>query len=857
MVSASSLRRRRISALIETALARGAVSLLIAPPGYGKTIALRESIGNDPAFRWIELPAGARLEDLVRLLTETAVPDHIASVPALFSGSGEAKDFERVVEWMARRLRLFDGTIVIDHLHRCFADADAVTFLNRIIEMTASHLRWIGASREVPNLPIGTWVARGIMSLPITDDELAFDLEEAAELAQARGVDIEREILQKIVDDAGGWPMAVHLALQLWERTRSIAPLYIRTRELLFSQIECELWPHIDRELREIIFACALLPEADSSVLEAAGFSGAETLLERAHNAIPFVQRTVEGGYALHDLFAEFILKTIRREPAQLTLLRDRLATGLLSAGRHADALKVLVAGGDQARLLDVLAEAGFRLIEHGYRSVVATALEFLAGGGNRNHPVVAALRGVLTYADGSSAGAQALYTFAYESGLPPAMRVETGRRLAALYLNHGEGQAAIGLLEPLIADDTVPQADRIELRSNLAGALATSGRTHDSRRVIEEVLADIGRVTPEARARILQRLGFTAYYNGDLERAETFARDAGQLATNLNMWYYAAAAHSVLYSVTSLTESDSSIALGHARLTYAAGERAGDSGLTAFGLRGEYVLHAYRGDEVSFDAAESRLGRFHDVRTFRTSFPARFARALADAIRGQVRKSISTLSVIDARELSGAERALRESMMALLYFLADRRDESAALLKSPLLLEASGDFVSRRYVNLARVTRGMALWSHDRTAQARRIFRFDDGVVAENDRVLLHCVTNLCSAPRHLVPATVVTESLNRLHAYGWGGYGRLFEMILAKIEPASSLTPAEIKTLRAFQNGANTLQVAGDLGKSPHTIEAQLKSAYKKIGCVSRAEALVYARARGWLDDSVVGHT
>lgn len=852
-----SLRRPRIDVLIESALSQGAASLLVAPPGYGKTIALRDAIGDDPTFRWIELPAKARLEDIVRSLTHVAVPENMASVPALFNGSGQPKDFEHVVEWMARRLRLFEGTIVIDDLHRCHGDPQALTFLGRIIELTASYVRWIGASREVPSLPIGTWVARGLMALPITDADLAFDLDEAWELARERGVDIERDVLRVIVDDAGGWPMAIHLGLQLWGRTRSIAPLQIRTREVLFSQIEAELWPHVDLDVRQIIFACALLPETNSTVLEAAGFADAELLLERAHNTIPFVQRTVEGGYALHDLFADFIHKTIRRKPGELSALRDRLATGLLSAGRDGDALKVLVAGRDGQRVLSVLAGAGFPLIEQGHRSVVAQALSFLADTGERNHPIVAALRGVLSYADGSTSNAEALYTYAYERGLPPAMRVETGRRLAMAYVNRGEGRLAVTILEPLLADEAIPRCDRVELCSSYAASLATAGRADDARRAIVQVLDGLSEVTPEARSRILARLGFTAYYLGDLDRAAEFARDAAQLAANLNLWYHAAHAHSVLYSVTSLTESDSSIALGHARLTFAAGERAGDSGLTAFGLRGEYVLHAYRGDEAAFDAAELRLGRFHDVRTFRASFPARNARALAEAIRGQVRKAISTLSVVDARDLSGAERTLRESMLALFYFLADRREESVGLLKSPLLLEASGDFVSRRYVNLARVTRGMALWCHDWTAQARRVLTFDEDAVAENDRVLMKTVTELCSAPRHLVPTTVIRDSLERLQAHGWGGYGRLIEMIFAKKEPTTSLTPAEIKTLRAFQHGANTLQVAGDLGKSPHTIEAQLKSAYKKIGCVSRAEALVYARARGWLDEQTLGHT
>jgi ATP/maltotriose-dependent transcriptional regulator MalT len=854
-VATTSLRRERLVSLIGSALEAGAFTLLVAPPGYGKTIALRDTIGADPTVYWIQLRPGTQLEEIVRQLTATAVPDHLGAVHALFGGSGEAKELSAVIEWMSRRLRAFCGTIVIDDLHCALGDPSAVEFLTKLIENTASYVRWIGASREVPSLPIGTWVARGMMSLPVTDDDLAFDVDEAAALAAARRVDIEHDILRAIVADTGGWPMAIHLALQLWDRTRSMTPLKMRTRDVLFSQIETELWPSCPPDVREIIGACALLPQINSAILEAAGFAQAELLLERAHNAVPFVQRAPGGEYVLHELFAEFVHTVVRRQPDQLAALRDRLATALVSTGRHADALGVLLAARDQTRVLALLAQAGFALIESGHRSVVLAALSFLAETGHRNHAAVAALRGMLSYADGSAANAEALYRYACAHGLPPEMRVETCRRLATAYVNRGASPLAVEIFASLLADATIPAADLVELRSSQACALAAAGRPGDARRMLDAVLIDLAGAAPEARARILQRLGFAAFYIGDLERAETFARDAAHLATQLKMWSYAALAHSVLYGVACSTQSDSTIALQHARLTAAAGERAGDNGLMAYGLRAEYLLHAYRGDVDAFAASEAQLRGFGDVRTFRSSFPARHARAFADVLRGQVRRAISTLTVIDQRELGDAERALCASTLALFLFLADRREDSLEHVKSPLLLEASDDFMSRRYVNLARLIRGLALWCHDRTAQARRVLHFDEEAVAENDRVLLTTIADLCATPRHLLAVNVVNESLARLQAHGWGGYGRIIEMILAKVEPTNVLTAAEIKTLRAFQNGANTLQVADNLGKSPHTIEAQLKSAYKKIGCVSRAEALVYARARGWLDDHLAG--
>jgi len=64
-------------------------------------------------------------------------------------------------------------------------------------------------------------------------------------------------------------------------------------------------------------------------------------------------------------------------------------------------------------------------------------------------------------------------------------------------------------------------------------------------------------------------------------------------------------------------------------------------------------------------------------------------------------------------------------------------------------------------------------------------------------------------------------------------------------------ALSATEMETLRVFDRyGGRATDVAKALGKSKYTIQNQIQSAIRKIGCSGRAEALAYARQRGWLD-------
>ncbi len=61
--------------------------------------------------------------------------------------------------------------------------------------------------------------------------------------------------------------------------------------------------------------------------------------------------------------------------------------------------------------------------------------------------------------------------------------------------------------------------------------------------------------------------------------------------------------------------------------------------------------------------------------------------------------------------------------------------------------------------------------------------------------------------------------------------------------------LTPAEINVLRAIAVHGTSASAAEALGRSTNTINVQVKSILKKLGCASRHEAIAYAREHGLL--------
>jgi LuxR family transcriptional regulator, maltose regulon positive regulatory protein len=70
------------------------------------------------------------------------------------------------------------------------------------------------------------------------------------------------------------------------------------------------------------------------------------------------------------------------------------------------------------------------------------------------------------------------------------------------------------------------------------------------------------------------------------------------------------------------------------------------------------------------------------------------------------------------------------------------------------------------------------------------------------------------------------------------------------SQVVGASALTSAELRVLPLLATHMRVSEIAAELFLSPHTIRAQLKSLYRKLGASSRSEAVTRSRELGLLD-------
>ena len=204
-----------------TAEPAAAAVLVVAPPGYGKTVLLADWAAQGRRdVAWLTL--GEFDNDPSVFLTYVAAAiDRVEPIDPAFGRALTAQGtriLAAAVPRLASELHRWrrPGVLVLDDVHR-LEDRTCLDALASLLEHLPPGFRVVMASRTTPDLPVGRLRANRAL-LEIGKDELAFDAQEAEALAAAAGLRLSREQARALAERTEGWAAAIYLAALAHER---------------------------------------------------------------------------------------------------------------------------------------------------------------------------------------------------------------------------------------------------------------------------------------------------------------------------------------------------------------------------------------------------------------------------------------------------------------------------------------------------------------------------------------------------------------------------------------------------------------------------------------------------------------
>jgi ATP/maltotriose-dependent transcriptional regulator MalT len=181
------------------------VAVIIAPAGFGKSIALRQYLEHEcNVVRYDVPPDATSLASFVRALVEALgeiAPAAHATLGSALEGADATDDpSAHLASWLALHIPSRPLLLAIDDLHIADQDERVSEFVRRLVERTAEDVRWIFASRTPSGLPIPSWIIYGILERTVTEADLQLSIDEARALAHQASIALTPVEVSELLD---------------------------------------------------------------------------------------------------------------------------------------------------------------------------------------------------------------------------------------------------------------------------------------------------------------------------------------------------------------------------------------------------------------------------------------------------------------------------------------------------------------------------------------------------------------------------------------------------------------------------------------------------------------------------------
>ncbi|MFL5926980.1 MAG: LuxR C-terminal-related transcriptional regulator [Gaiellaceae bacterium] len=539
---------------IQRALDQGdgaSVTLVAAPPGFGKTTAVRAWCATrSEALAWVTLDASDN--DPVRLWSYIATAvDRVRgglgrnALRRLGHASGRIED--PVIELM-NGLAAFKSavTVVLDDL-QSVTDSDCIESLDYAVDNLPATARLIVVTRADPALGLPQRRARGDLS-ELRSSELAFTTGEAYELLVERGgVALDMREVETLCERTEGWPAALYLAL-LWLRQLDDPHRAVRDfggdHRFVADYLNHEVLGSLDDDARSFLLHASVLGQFTIELCEAAlERDDAASVLRELERSNLFVARLEHGGwFRVHSLFGEFAgFQLAAREPGTVVEIHRRAAEWFRLRGLGIEAVEHAAAAGDHRLVAEILVEHHLPLIRSGGARTLLRWIRTLPEQQLLDHPELAMAAATAGGLVGSGAIEQRrLLHVARRAQLERPQRytpyVDAGVAMVRAFTIDGgvsaavlEGRRAVGLAEQCVDDVLVASL------AGLSRALYFAGEVVEAEavafRAVEHPEAE-RRPTAQAVARAT--LALLALDEGHLAAARTHAEKARALIAGI-----------------------------------------------------------------------------------------------------------------------------------------------------------------------------------------------------------------------------------------------------------------------------------------------------------------------------------
>lgn len=350
---------------------RGRLTLVLGPPGYGKTTALAQWHGRlrsaGVKVAWYsaseaEREPGQFLRLVVLALEAGGIDPGAVARRAIGDGSAEA-----ILDGIVLGLEQVDEHIVliIDDYDR-IDHAPIAACVTELLDALPRDVHLVLATRRKPSLAVATLHARGAVRV-IDPDELKLDTHE---LANTLGLAMDAPELAPILAQTEGWPVAVQL-YRLWRQRvadGATMPAFGGHAAEVADYLAEQVIAALPAAQQAVLIALSIVEQVEASFADAIREADdSAAMLDAIARTLPsLVQQTASEGeiaYRVHPLLSDFARNRLAIEPGRATLLHQRAAHWLARHDRHPDAVRHAVLSKDEAFLHAMLARLPYRAV--------------------------------------------------------------------------------------------------------------------------------------------------------------------------------------------------------------------------------------------------------------------------------------------------------------------------------------------------------------------------------------------------------------------------------------------------------------------------------------------------------------